>query len=82
MRSVQEKIIKERNKRLVGTKVKVIYDDIDYDKQKFVGRSQTQAPDIDNVVLFESDEEVRIGEFYTVEITGADGIDLVGKVIE
>lgn len=82
LRSVQEKIIKERNKRLVGTKVKVVYDDIDYDKQKFVGRSQTQAPDIDNVVLFESDEEVRIGEFYTVEITGADGIDLVGKVIE
>lgn len=82
LRSVQEKIIKERNKRLVGTKVKVVYDDIDYDKQKFVGRSQTQAPDIDNVVLFESDEEVRIGEFYTIEITGADGIDLVGKVIE
>lgn len=82
LRSVQDKIIKARNKQLVGKKVRVIYDDIDYDKQKFVGRCQTQAPDIDNVVLFESDDEVRIGEFYDIEITGSTGIDLVGKVIE
>ena len=47
-----------------------------------MGRTQTQAPDIDNVTLFSADEEVKIGDFYTVEITGADGIDLVGKVIE
>lgn len=82
LRAIQEKIIKSRNKELIGSKIKVIYDDIDYDRQKFVGRSQTQAPDIDNVTLFESDEEVRIGEFYYVEITGSDGIDLVGKVIK
>ena len=82
LRAIQEKIIKSRNKELIGSKIKVIYDDIDYDRQKFVGRSQTQAPDIDNVTLFESDEEVRIGEFYDVEITGCDGIDLVGKVIK
>ena len=82
LRAIQEKIIKSRNKELIGSKIKVIYDDIDYDRQKFVGRSQKQAPDIDNVMLFESDEEVRIGEFYDVEITGSDGIDLVGKVIK
>lgn len=82
LRAIQEKIIKSRNKELIGSKIKVIYDDIDYDRQKFVGRSQTQAPDIDNVTLFKSDEEVRIGEFYDVEITGSDGIDLVGKVIK
>ena len=82
LRAIQEKIIKSRNRELIGSKIKVIYDDIDYDRQKFVGRSQTQAPDIDNVTLFESDEEVRIGEFYDVEITGSDGIDLVGKVIK
>lgn len=72
----------EPQQRVDRLEIKVIYDDIDYDRQKFVGRSQTQAPDIDNVTLFESDEEVRIGEFYDVEITGSDGIDLVGKVIK
>ena len=75
---IQTKIIKERNKGLVHKTVKVIYDDIDYDKQMFVGRGEFQAPDIDNVVLFSADREVQIGEFYEVEITGSDGIDLVG----
>lgn len=78
---LQTKIIKERNKRLVGTVQRVIYDDIDYDKQMFVGRSEGQAPDIDNVVLFKADEEVHIGEFYDVRITGTNGIDLVGETL-
>lgn len=82
LRSIQEKIIRNHNKELVGKTIKVIYDDIDYDKQMFVGRCQSQAPDIDNVTLFGADDEVRIGEFYNVEILGADGIDLVGKVIK
>lgn len=82
LRSIQEKIIRNHNKELVGKTIKVIYDDIDYDKQMFVGRCQSQAPDIDNVTLFSADDEVRIGEFYNVEILGADGIDLVGKVIK
>ncbi len=80
--AIQQKIIKNRNKELIGKKVKVIYDDIDYDKQLFVGRSQNQAPDIDNLTLFSASDEVKIGEFYDVEITGADGIDLVGKVVK
>ena len=41
----------------------------------------TQAPDIDNVVLFGSNEEVHIGELYKVKITGCDGIDLVGETL-
>lgn len=78
---LQTKIIKERNKGLVGTVVKVLYDDIDYDEQMFVGRSAGQAPDIDNVVLFKAEDEVHIGEFYNVKITGTKGIDLVGEIV-
>ncbi|MBR4800126.1 MAG: 30S ribosomal protein S12 methylthiotransferase RimO [Clostridia bacterium] len=79
--NLQTKIIKKKNKLLVGKTVRVVYDDVDYDKQMFVGRTEGQAPDIDNVVLFGSDEEVRIGEFYEVKITGSDGIDLVGETV-
>ena len=79
--ALQTKIIKEKNKSLVGKTVKVIYDDIDYDKQMFVGRTEGQAPDIDNVVLFGATDEVHIGEFYEVKITGSDGIDLVGEIV-
>ena len=60
----------------------MIYDDIDYDRQKFVGRCSTQAPDIDNVVYFTSEQRVQVGNFYDVLVEGTDGIDLTGRVIE
>ena len=50
-----------KNARLKGSVVKVIYDGIDYDRQAFIGRAAFQAPDIDGVVYFTSDSEVRIG---------------------
>lgn len=79
---IQTANIKRRNESMIGKRVTIIYDDIDYDKQEFVGRMSTQAPDIDNVVYFTADEGVQIGEFYEVEITGVDGIDLVGRVVK
>lgn len=79
---IQTENIKKRNELMIGKRVSVIYDDIDYDKQAFIGRMSTQAPDIDNVVYFTADESVQIGEFYDVEITDCDGIDLVGRVVK
>ncbi len=78
--ALQQELIITRNKALIGSTQTIIYDDIDYDKQTFVGRLSTQAPDIDNVVYFTADEEVKIGNFYEVEIVGVDGIDLIGRV--
>ncbi len=80
--AIQARIIQKRNAEKIGERVRVIYDDIDYDKQLFVGRMPTQAPDIDNVVYFTSDERVQIGNFYDVLIEGTDGIDLVGRCVE
>ncbi len=82
LRKIEEKIIKIHNKDKIGKVFKVLYDDIDYGKQCFVGRAYFQAPDIDNVILFSSDEEVQIGGFYNVLITGTDGVDLVGRVVK
>lgn len=80
--AIQTQIIEERNATLVGKRLRVIYDDIDYDRQKFVGRCSSQAPDIDNVVYFTSEQRVQVGNFYDVLVEGTDGIDLTGRVIE
>lgn len=78
---IQQSVIESRNKELIGKTVKAIYDGIDYDRQMFIGRTSAQAPDIDGVVYFSAEEQVRIGEFYNIEIVGADGVDLIGRVI-
>lgn len=80
--ALQQELIHKRNKSLIGKRMRVIYDDIDFDRQAFQGRLATQAPDIDSVVYFESDSEVEVGGFYDVEIVGTDGVDLIGRVVQ
>lgn len=79
---IQTKVMCERNKEMLGSVVKVIYEDIDYDRQTFVGRTEFQAPDIDNVIYFEADQPLDIGCFYDVLITDTDGVDLIGRVVK
>lgn len=81
LRALQTEVILKRNSEMIGKVFEVIYDDIDFDKQMFVGRTEFQAPDVDNVTYFVSDSEVHIGETYKVQILSCDGIDLVGKTV-
>lgn len=79
---LQSEIIACKNNGRIGEVTTVIYDDIDYDRQMFVGREASQAPDIDNVVYFTADDSLKIGEFYNVQIVATDGIDLIGRVMQ
>ncbi len=74
--------MKEKNKKLVGKVIKVISDGIDYDTQSFIGRSEYQAPDIDGVIYFASDELVEEGKTYDVEITSYKGSYLFGRTVQ
>lgn len=81
LRAIEQGVIERKCAEQIGKVVKVIYDGIDYDRQSFYGRTERQSPEIDSVVYFTSPDEVRIGEFYDVEIISADGIDFIGRTI-
>lgn len=70
--------VRQRNAALVGKTVEVLYEDMDYDRGRFVGRTQYDAPDIDANVYFTGDF-ADVGNFYDVKITGCDGYDLIGE---
>lgn len=67
-----------RNASLIGRTLKVIYEDIDYDRNMFVGRTEWDAPDIDSVVYFTGDF-AEVGHTYDVRVCGYDGYDLIGE---
>lgn len=71
----------EFNQSLVGKQIRVLYEDVDFDKKLFVGRADFQTPGVDGVVYFEYGEPVDVGKFYTVEITYCDEYDLYGKAV-
>ena len=77
--SVQREIVRENNKGFIGKTVKVLYEGIDYDKNKLYGRTQYNAPEIDTYVYFDA-QNTEIGNFYDIMITGLDrnGYDLLG----
>lgn len=81
LREIETRVIEQKCDALVGSTLKVLADGIDYDRQCFVGHTERQTPDVDNVVYFTSDDEVRVGEFYPVRVTSRDGIDLIGRTI-
>ena len=71
----------ETAKSLIGKTLTVLYEDVDYERNAFVGRTQYDAPEIDTKVYFTADF-VDVGEYYPVKITGVDGYDLIGEKVE
>lgn len=74
-------VTREFNRSLVGRTLDVLYEDIDYDKNLFVGRAEFQAPDVDGRVYF-SARNVLVGNYYKVKIVDCDDYDLYGEVAD
>lgn len=70
----------ESNREKIGQTLEVLIDEIDEDGS-YIGRTEYDAPEIDNSVIFTSEKEHKIGEFATVEITDAFDYDLVGREV-
>jgi len=83
---VQREISERRNRELIGRTFKVLSEGrSDETDLLFQGRMESQAPQIDGVVLINelADDEVlpEEGEFVMVEITEAHQYDLVGRLV-
>lgn len=76
---VQQKISTRRLKRKIGTRQKVIIDEIGPSVAK--GRTMADAPEIDGAVYVASHRPLRVGEIATVKIERADEYDLHGTAV-
>lgn len=68
----------ESNREKIGKTLEVLIDDIDEDGS-YIGRTEYDAPEIDNAVIFTSEKEHKIGDFAMVTIDDAFDYDLVGR---
>jgi len=73
---LQQEISRERNEGLLGRQLKVLIDK--RDGEFFVGRTEYDAPEIDNEVIVRAGRSLSVGTFYEVEIVEAYEYDLVG----
>ncbi len=75
---LQQEISLRLNEDKVGKSFKVLIDR--REEGYFVGRTQYDSPEVDNEVLVADDQQLSIGHFYQVKITGADAFDLYGTL--
>jgi ribosomal protein S12 methylthiotransferase len=74
---IQKEISEQHNESLIGKMMKVLIDT--QENKYFVGRTEWDAPEIDQEVLVHSDRPLNTGTFHSVTITDATEYDLVAK---
>jgi ribosomal protein S12 methylthiotransferase len=75
---MQQAISLELNEAKVGKVFRVLIDR--EEEGYFIGRTQYDSPEVDNEVLVQTHQDLRIGNFYQVRITGSGEFDLYGIV--
>jgi ribosomal protein S12 methylthiotransferase len=76
----QQEISLERNEALVGTVQRVLIDRIE--QGQGIGRTEADAPEIDNEVYVHAGGDVNPGTFCDVEIMDASEYDMYGRLLE
>ena len=76
---VQQEISKQKNEAKIGQVFKTIFDR--KEGKYYVGRTEADSPDVDNEVLvLVKGNNIKLGDFANILITGAEEFDLFGVV--
>ena len=73
-----EATMERRAETLVGHTFEVLVERLDLSDRTWTGRSHREAPEVDGEIRFTTERDLRVGDYVPVEITAADGLDLVG----
>ena len=76
---IQQQIATEINAAKIGLTMKVVIDRLE--GEYFIGRTEFDSPEVDGEVLISADQDLEIGKFYQVKITGSEDFDLYGELI-
>lgn len=75
---LQQRISESKNELFVGTRQRVLIDR--REGGQYIGRTERDAPEIDNEVFVNTDRRLTIGGFYDVDIVGSSEYDLYGSL--
>ena len=77
--SLQQDISREKMKNKIGTEQEVIIEGKSFDKKYYIGRTKSDAPDIDGVIYIK-DKTLQINSFVKCTVIDYKDYDLVGKI--
>ncbi len=79
---IQEVISAQKNQAMIGSTIRVLIDRFEGDFA--IGRTEFDAPDVDNEVLIKVNKDHRIeaGQFYNTKIIDSEPFDLIGQIVD
>lgn len=77
--SLQQKISSQLNKQKIGKEFLVLIEE-KYDNQTYFGRTYMDSPEVDGVVYINSNVDLELGQFVSVNITDSLEYDLIGEI--
>lgn len=78
---LQQGISVEKNRERLGKMYKALVEGVAEDGIFYYGRTSAEAPEIDGMVYFTSQEPLEAGQFVNVKILNIDNYDLIGEVV-
>lgn len=78
----QSEVAEEISMSKVGQTLEVLVEGYDAVIKQYYGRSESDAPEIDCKIFFESKNKLKEGTFVNVEIEGFFDYDLIGKAVQ
>lgn len=75
-----DEVMERRARSIVGSSLDVLVERLDLEQGAWSGRSHREAPEVDGEIRF-AGNDLRVGQYATVRITGNDGADLIGEVV-
>jgi len=80
---LQQEIVYEKNEKMIGRRLTVLVEGKVADENVYIGRTYMDAPGVDgNIFIDASEHMIMTGEMVDVEVTGAEGYDLIGEIID
>jgi len=81
LEDAQAKVVIKKNQELIGKEFEILVEE-KYDENSYSGRSQYEAPEIDNLYHISSEKDLIVGKFYKCKIVDVDMNDYFAEVIE
>ncbi|MCD6376874.1 MAG: 30S ribosomal protein S12 methylthiotransferase RimO [Caldisericaceae bacterium] len=80
---IQREISLEKNRKMIGKSASVLIDEYNSEMNFYLARTYKDAPEIDNevIILNQSKQRLKVGQFQQVEIIDATEYELYGKTI-
>lgn len=79
--SEQQIVLDEKNKQKIGKKAVALIEAYSKDEDLYLGRCQSDAPDIDTIICIKSKNPLKIGDFYDIIFTDLIDFELYAKTL-